>query len=129
MRDALSRTLLSFGALTLIAGGAVHASAFGAAAAVMDGAQMPAFYVGASKALWLSDSANLFVVGAAFALFAFKKASIGRGALALLAMAPLSVGAVIYVFMGSFFAGHLMMIAAALSLIAAGLRGPTQQPT
>lgn len=118
-----ARLLLAFAALCLAAGSAAHAVAFPKAAPVIDGSNLPAFFAGAFKGLWLSDSASLFALALAFAFIATQPSSAARPLILLLALAPLASAALIYTTMGSFYAGHLLLLASAAALLGGALHG------
>src|SRR4051794_17017809 len=110
-RLTAARLLLAVAALLLLFGGAIHATAFPKVAPVLDSASIPIFLIGASKALWLADSSNLFAVGAAFGLVAAHPRSGGRALILVLALVPFASAILIYAWVGAFFAGHLMLVA------------------
>ena len=122
-RTTRARALLAFTALCLAAGSAAHAVAFPGAAPVIDGSNLPAFFTGAFKGLWLSDSATLFALALAFAFIATQPSSATRLLIVLLALAPLASAALIYMTMGSFYAGHLLLLASAAALLGGALHG------
>ncbi|HEX6742407.1 MAG TPA: hypothetical protein VF079_11510 [Sphingomicrobium sp.] len=121
-RATVSRGLLGAAALLLVLGAAIHAAAFAKVGPRFDAAELSPFLIGAAEALWLADSSNLFVLGAALGLVAARPGLANPLVVALLAAAPLASAALIYHFVGSFFAGHLMLGAAVLMLASALLR-------
>lgn len=81
--------------------------------------------VGASKALWLANSANLLVFGAIFAWLALRPRDTSSIVLALLGLGPLASGLLLYWFMGMFIAAHSMVASAILVFAAAILDSRT----
>jgi len=118
-----ARLLLAFAALCLAAGSAAHAVAFPRAAPVIDRSNLPAFFAGVFKGLWLSDSASLFTLALAFGFIAIQRRSATRPLILLLALAPLASAVLIYMTMGGFYAGHLLMLASAAALLGGALHG------
>jgi hypothetical protein len=127
-RDVVSRLLLAASALVMAGAATIHALAFPGAAPVIDSSSMPAFFSGAFKALWLTNSTHLVGLALAFLLGALAPQVISRPLISALALAPLAAGGLIYLFIGGFFAGHLMVGAGALALMGALLRQPSTLP-
>ena len=128
MKPTPSRLLLAGSSLIMALGGPLHAAAFNKAAAVLATANLPPFYTGSFKALWLADSATLVTLALAFGVIAFRPTMASRPVVLLLALIPAVTAGLIYHFVGGFFAAHLLM-AAALAALAAGLLFPTAQPS
>lgn len=122
----LPRILLGSSAAALAAGGLVHAAAFPGAVRVIAAANLPAFYANAYEALWLSDSATLMGLALVFGFIAARPSTSMRRIILLLALTPAASAVLIYAFMGSFFAGHLL-VASALAAIMGGLNSSQQQ--
>jgi hypothetical protein len=136
MRTA--RLLLGVSALILATGSAAHAPAFKHALAALAGVKLSAGMAGSVKALWLADSTTCLTIAAIFALVAVRPGRCGAGnpacagagkiacthtriagQLAMpIALIPAFTGIFIYEFLGNFYAGHLMIIAAASSFVA-----------
>lgn len=108
---------LALGAASFIAaaGALMHASVFDRAAGLITGSNLPAVVSGSAKALWLADSATLLIVAALFATLAVRPRAANRGIVLLLALIPASTAVMIYVFLGGFFAGHMLLAIAALA--------------
>ena len=115
------RLLLAFSSLCLVAGGAVHALAFPKAAIVADRSNLPAFFSGALKGLWLCDSITSVALAMAFGSIAAFPGMTSRSLVVLLALAPLAFAAAIFATMGNFFAGHLMLLAGTAALMGGAL--------
>jgi hypothetical protein len=121
----VARLLLALAALTLAAGGTAHAIAFRGAVRAVDGSALPAFFAGAFKGLWLSDSATLFAQALTFALIVARPGLAARPLILILALAPLASAAMIYMTMGRFFAGHLLLLASVAALLGGALHHGT----
>jgi len=102
------RFLLAISSLLSAAGGAVHAAAFRRALAAIAASDLPRFYAGSSKGLWLADSATLFILAAIFALIAVRPSIATRPLLILVSLIPAATAFMLYTFLGNFFAGHLL---------------------
>jgi hypothetical protein len=114
----MARFLLGFSSLLAIVGGLMHASAFRKALAAFASSNLQAFFGNSSKALWLGDSSTLIILGAIFGLISIRPAAATGPVIVLLALIPAATAILIYVFVGAFFAGHLLMIIAAAALVA-----------
>jgi hypothetical protein len=119
------RLLLAFSSLLLVAGGVVHALAFNRARAAFAASNLLPFFGNTAKALWLADSTTLWMVAAVFGLIAARPAAATGPVVMLVALIPTATAVLIYLFLGSFFAGHLLLAAAAMAFFA-GLWLPAQ---
>ena len=128
MKSKPFRLLLAGSSLIMALGGPAHAAVFNKAAAILAPANLPPFYTGSFKALWLADSATLVTLALAFGLVAFRPTMASRPVVLLLALIPAATAGLIYHFVGGFFAAHLLM-AAALAAFAAGLLYPATTPS
>jgi hypothetical protein len=117
-----TRILLAFSALGLVAGSAVHAFAYPKAAPTFDASSLPSFYAAASKGLWLSDSASLFGLGLAFAALAAWPRLAAGSLIVLLALIPLASAICIYLTIGNFLPGHVLVAAGVSAALAGALR-------
>jgi len=113
--------LLAFPAVLLAIGGVMHLSAFAKAAAAAAGSNIPPFFGNALKALWLMDSCGMFVLAAVCVTLLLRPEMASGTVIALLSLIPFSTAALLYFFIGNFFAAH-MLTAAGLSMAAAALR-------
>jgi hypothetical protein len=111
--NGMARYFLAFSSLILGAGGLMHAAAFNRAAAAVASASLPPFFANSFKALWLIDSATQLILAALLAAIAARPAVATRPVVLLLAFIPAATAGLIYRFVGSFFAGHLLAAAAA----------------
>jgi hypothetical protein len=114
----MARVLLLLPAALLGLGGAMHLSAFKKAAAAVAGSTLPPFFGNALKALWVMDSCGMFVVAAVCVALALRPESASPLIAGLVALIPLSTALLLYLFIGNFFAAH-MLLAASLSMLAA----------
>jgi hypothetical protein len=119
----VSRLLLAFAALLMALGGFVHAAAFSKARDQLATTSMPPFFTSSFKALWLADSTTMASLMLIFGLIALRPDLASRPVTALLALVPAAIAVLIYVFVGNFFAGHMLMATAA-AVIAASCKLP-----
>ncbi len=124
MATRTPRVLLGLASLLSAAGGALHAAAFRKALTAIAASNLPRFYGGSSKGLWLSDSATLLILAAVFGLIAARPSTATRPVVMLVALIPAATAVLLYTFLGSFFAGHLLLVIAALALFA-GMQLPS----
>jgi len=96
----------------------MHAAAFPKALVAIDGSNLPHFYGGSSKGLWLADSATLFLLAAIFGLIALRPSLATRTVVILVALIPAATAVLLYAFLGGFIAGHLLLLIAVLALVA-----------
>jgi len=113
------RILLAFSAFVLAVGGIAHAAAFPRALAAIAASNLPPFIGNSFKALWLADAATLLILAALFGLVAARPSTATRLLVALPALIPAATAGLIYVFVGGFYAGHLLLVAAAAAFFAA----------
>jgi len=116
-----SRLLLVLASLLMGLGAYTHAAAFTKARTTLAATTMPPFFTGSFKALWLADSTTMASLTLIFALIAARPNLASRPLTALLALIPAAIGALIYTFVGNFFAGHMLMATAAAVLLAAAM--------
>jgi hypothetical protein len=119
----LPRILLAFAAVILILGGAMHAAAFKRASAAIAAVNLIPLYANSFRALWLIDSATLFILALLFGVLAFRPRLATRSIVILLALIPAATALLIYNFVGSFFPAH-MLITAAIAVFVSGLQFP-----
>ncbi len=82
------RFLLALASLLSAVGGALHAAAFRKALTAIAASNLPRFYGGSSKGLWLADSATLFILAAVFGLIAARPSSATKQVVVLVALIP-----------------------------------------
>ena len=114
MRNRLPRILLVLAALLLAGGGVVHALAFWKAMTVISGSDLPAFYAHAFESLWLADATTLIAVGLFCLYVAARPAGASRTALLFVTLIPLATALLLYVFVGNFLPGHILIAASLL---------------
>src|SRR5262249_44964870 len=115
-----SRVILTICSLLLAFGGVAHGRAFpGALAAIAKADNLAAFYRNDFKVLWLADSTTLFTVAALFAMVAIRPSSASRALVFVIALIPAATAIMIYVFVGGFYAAHLLMSIAIAASVAA----------
>jgi hypothetical protein len=117
------RILLAFASFLQLLGGVAHSLAFPKASAALATVHLPPFFINSFKALWLGDSTTMFALAAVLAAIAIRPSAATKPVVLLLGLIPLFVAALIYTFLGAFFAGHLLLATAVL-IFAAGLQHP-----
>ncbi len=123
------RLLFASAALLQLLGGLFHARAFFLASAAVAESNLNQFFGGSFKALWLAEAATMLVMAAILAFLAARPSSTARVVIILLALIPLAVSALIYVFIGPFLAGHLLFLTALVILLAGLLRSEERTQT
>ena len=118
MVGATPRFLLALSSVISALGCAMHAAAFPKAQVAIDRTNLPHFYAGSSKALWLADSATLFILAVIFGLIAARPSVASRPLVILVALIPAATAILIYTFLGGFIAGHILVAIAILALLA-----------
>ncbi len=110
---------LLFGSASLLSalGGLAHAAAYGKAATFVAASNLPRFYAGCCKGLWLADSTTLFILAALFGFLAVQPAAATRSVIMLVSLIPAATAIVLYIFLGNFFAGHLLLLIAVLGFL------------
>jgi len=119
----LARLLLACSSLTLAAGALLHAAAFGKALEVIAKSNLPPFFAASFRMLWIGDSATLILVAAIFAWVAVQPSVAKRPIVFLAALIPASTAALMYAFIGPFFAIPLLLapsVAAGLAVLLPG---------
>ena len=121
MNSRASRLVLALCAFIFAVGGLLHAKAFRGAEAAIGRANLPSIYARDFKALWLADSTTLLTVAAFFVVTALRPAASSKALLLLVCVIPAATAVLIYIFVGSFYAGHLLLGAAVAGGIAAAV--------
>jgi hypothetical protein len=124
MKQTISRLVLALCALLLLFGAFAHARAFRGVSLALDHANLRTIYAQDCKTLWLADSTTLATVALFFAMLAFRPALSRRALLVIVALIPAATAVLIYIFVGSFYAGHLLL-GTALAAAIAGMQGST----
>jgi hypothetical protein len=120
--QSASKWLLILSAIVLAAGGSLHALAYAKASEAADHSTLPPFFQSALKGLWLSDSLSSLSLAVALAGIAAYPRLAAKPLVLVLALTPVASAAALFSTMGNFFAGYLMLIAAASALLGATLR-------
>jgi hypothetical protein len=116
-----ARVLLALSALCLAAGGVAHGMAYPKAAVVVDHSSLAAFFAAAFKGLWLCDSANSLWLALVLGVISAWPRVAARALVVILALGPVANALAIYWSLGNFFAGHLMLLSGALTLVGGAL--------
>ena len=112
--------MLAIASLLMAVGGYMHAAAFFAKISTqISAARLSPFLEDAFKGLWLIDSSTMFCLAVIFGWLAFRPHSAGRAVVAMLGLLPLGTGLLLYIFLGNFFAAHIMMVTTASAWTAA----------
>ena len=128
MNSRVPRVLLSLSSAILIFGGAMHALAFvKKAASAIGSANIAPFLASELKVLWLADSTTLISIGIFFAFIAMKPSAASRFVVILVATVPAATTVLLYGFLGSFYAAHMLAAASAMAIAAALLTEATPQ--
>ena len=117
------RVLLTLSSLILAVGGVMHATAYGKAVAAIAGSNLPVFFGDALKVFWLGGSATMILLAAIYSWIAIRPRVAAKSVVVLLAFFPASTAVLLYAFLGTFFASHMLLVAAALTFVA-GLQFP-----
>jgi hypothetical protein len=129
MNSRIPRLLLATSAAIFAFGGAMHAIAYVAQALPsISGSNLSPFLRSELKVLWLADSATLLALAVVFGLIAAKPAAASKAVIMLLAIVPAAITALLYVFLGPFYAGHMLLAASAM-VFAAGMIMPASSGT
>ena len=115
------RILLAFSSFILAFSAFAHGAAFRRAVSVIDAGNVPPMFGNSFKVLWLADSTTCLLLAVVFAVVAARPSAAAGRAVTLVALVPGATGVLIYVFLGGFYAGHLLLAAAAAAFLG-GLR-------
>jgi hypothetical protein len=121
MTSRSARLFLAIASFISAVGGAMHALAFRKTAIAVDASNLPRFYAASAKMLWLADSATLLILAIIFGLLAARPSTPNGRLVMWVALVPAATAALMYVFLGNFFAEYVLLAIAALSFIG-GLR-------
>jgi hypothetical protein len=128
MDSRIPRLLLATAAAIFAFGGAMHAAAYTAKALPSIGSSnLPPFLGAEIKVLWLADSTTLIALALVLGFIAAKPTSATKAVVMLLAVVPAATTALLYIFLGPFYAGHLLLAASAMVFVA-GLIMPAAWP-
>jgi hypothetical protein len=124
MMKSLGRLLLAFSAVLLAIGAWMHTSAFNKMSAAVARSDLIPFAAKSLRILWLEDSVVLMVLAITFAVIAAWPSAGTKLVIVLLALIPAATAALVYYFVGTFIAGHILL-AAAIAAILGGFQYPT----
>ena len=113
-----ARSLLVVAAILLVVGAVMHALAFPRAVAAIGASNLPLVFGNILKVFWLADSSTMLLLAALFSFIAVKPSAAKPAIVALIAAIPAALAVLIYIFMGSFFAGHILVVVALAALLA-----------
>jgi hypothetical protein len=119
----LGRLLIAFSAILLAIGAWIHTSAFNKMSAAVAKSDLIPFAAKSLRILWLEDSVVLLVLAIAFAVIAARPSTATKWVIVLMALIPAATAALVYYFVGTFIAGHILL-AAAIAAILGGLQYP-----
>lgn len=123
MRLTASRLLMAAAAAIFAFGGVVHSVAFSRkAASAIEGSKLGAFFVGEMKVLWLADSTTLIALALLFSAVAAKPNYVAKPLVFLLALIPAATTALLYFYLGPFYAAHLLLAGTFMVIASASLR-------
>jgi hypothetical protein len=126
MKLWITRTLLAIAAIIFAIGGVLHAIAyFSKASLVIESASVKAFFGHELKVLWLADSTTLIGLALIFGVLSLRPTSVSKLVLLLLALVPGATTALLYWFLGPFYAAHMLLLATVMVCVA-GLTLNTQ---
>ncbi|HXL98618.1 MAG TPA: hypothetical protein VN932_01710 [Rhizomicrobium sp.] len=123
MASRIPRLLLAIAALLMLFAAVMHALAYRKADAAVAVSNLAAFFGASLRTFWLNDSAVTAIVAAICILLVVRPQAASRAVILLLALIPATIGVLLYIFLGNFFAAPFMLVVAAL-VFAAGLSWP-----
>ncbi len=116
----LSRLLLAGAAAIYAFGGAMHGLAFLTKAShAIDGSNLGAFMSKEMQVLWLADSTTLMALALVFGFIAAKPRSATKPLVMALALIPAATTALLYIYLGTFYAAHLLLAATVMVMAGA----------
>jgi hypothetical protein len=127
MTRMLPRLLYAASAAIFAFGSFAHAAVFFLKAGAGIGASnLSPLLQSELKGLWLCDSTTLAALAAVFFYLAARPQAANRTLVILVALVPAGTTLVLYVFMGAFYAAHMLLAATAMA-ITANLLGPARE--
>jgi hypothetical protein len=122
MPSFIPRLLLVAAGVICALGAIAHALAYGTAAEpALAGANLPQFFGAEMRVLWLADSTTLGGLALIFGYVAAKPRAASGGVTMLIALLPGATALLLYRFLGGFYAGHLLMAASGMAIVAGSL--------
>lgn len=118
----LVRLLLAVSCLIFGFGGVMHALAYRASALRdIDASNLAPFLGSEVKVLWLADSTTLIALALITGFIALRPRSANGAVIMLIGLVPAATALLLYAFLGGFYAGHMLMAAAAMVFLAGAL--------
>jgi hypothetical protein len=125
----IARLLLAFASLLFVTGALLHGVTIRRTLRAIDEASnLTPFLASSFKILWIADSSTMFILAVDFGTVAAQPRAASRPVVVLLGLVYGIVAALVYSFLGSFFAGHILLVGAAAVLVA-GPQLPTPEGT
>ena len=122
MNSRVSRLLLAASAAICAFGSVMHAVAYVAKArASIVSSNLSPLLAAEFKALWLADSTTLMTLAVIFGFIAVKPAPANKMLTLLLAIVPAAIAALLYAYLGAFYAGHMLLAASAMVIVAGAI--------
>jgi hypothetical protein len=115
----IPRLLLAAAAGICVFGGAAHTAAFFATTSTsISRSGLSPILAAELKVLWLADSTTLLALALLFGFIAAKPNVASRAVIVLLAVMPAATAVLLYLFLGPFYAGHLLTAATVMVCLA-----------
>jgi hypothetical protein len=115
----VARILLAVAAVICGLGATAHAGAYRSAAApALENAHLAPFLGAELRVLWLADSTTLFGLCLLFGYLAARPRSASGVVVILASLVPGATAVLLYLFLGGFYAAHLLIAATASAAVA-----------
>jgi hypothetical protein len=122
MRSIISRLLLAAAAAIFAFGGFMHLLAFlSKASGAIEGSNLGVFFAKEMKVLWLADSTTLIALAIIFVIIAAQPRFATKPVVASLALIPAATTALLYSFLGPFYAAHILLAATVMVIVGASI--------
>lgn len=130
MNSSIPRLMLAASAAIFAFGGVMHAVAYSAKALYsINGSNLSPFLASEIKVLWLADTTTLIGLALVFGFIAAKPTTVTRIVIVMLAVIPAGTTLLLYLFLGPFYAGHMLLAACAMVVISGLLMPATNTAT
>jgi hypothetical protein len=123
MKSSLVRGFFITATLVLAIGAIMHAAAFQKIQEALFISNLTPFAADSLKVLWLANSATCLLVAAFFGCLGVNPSSANHFAALVVALIPAATAVMIYIFIGSFVGGHLLLAAALSAIVGTLLKG------
>jgi hypothetical protein len=118
-----SRILLALAVLIFGFGAAMHAYAYFAKTSwEITASNLRPLLASEFRVLWLADSTTLSAMAVVCAFLTIRPTAASGTVVALLALVPAATTALLYGFLGPFYAGHLLLVGSIMTLLAGVLK-------